>query len=153
MGLYATPPYVYGTLWILLIAYLISGIPLGFSSIRSSFTQIHSELEEASRVCGASWLRQLRTITLPLVKSGIVIAFVLVLASVLREIGASIILYTQGTEVVAYVLFNQWENGDLQALSAFVMVTTVLTVLLVIVMLRLGRVRFTDLTSVEVRQS
>lgn len=144
---------LYGTLWILLIAYLISGIPLGFNSIRSSFTQIHSELEEASRVCGASWLQQLRTITLPLVKSGIVIAFVLVLASVLREIGASIILYTQGTEVVAYVLFNQWENGDLQALSAFVMVTTVLTVLLVIVMLRLGRVRFTDLTSADVRQS
>ena len=144
---------LYGTLWIFLVAYLIQGIPLAYNSIRPFLVQIHTELEEAARVCGAAWLRQLRTITVPLARSGIVVGFVLVLASVLREIGVSIILYTQGNEVVAYILFNQWENGDLQALSAFLMLTTALTFLLVVVFLRLGRAHFAELTGAEVRQS
>lgn len=148
-------PYVmlYGTLWILLIAYTTKDMPIGFRSAHSSFTQIHSELEEASRVCGAGWVRQLATITVPLAKPGLVIAFVLIFASILREVGASIILYTQGTEVVAYVIFNLWENGELQALSAFIMVTTALTLVVVVVLLRFSRLRFTDLTGSEVRQS
>jgi iron(III) transport system permease protein len=148
-------PYLmlYGTLWILLVAYVTKDLPLGLKSAHSSFLQVHPELEESSRVCGAGWLRQLRTITLPLVKPGLVIGFVLTFASILREVGASILLYSQGTEVVAYVLFNLWENGELQALSAFIIVTTILTLLVTIALLRLGRLRFADLTGAEVRQS
>jgi iron(III) transport system permease protein len=148
-------PYLmlYGTLWILLVAYDTKDLPLGLKSAHSSFLQVHPELEESSRVCGASWWRQLRTITLPLVKPGLVIGFVLTFASILREVGASILLYSQGTEVVAYVLFNLWENGELQALSAFIIVTTILTLLVTVVLLRLGRLRFGDLTDAEVRQS
>ena len=144
---------LYGTIWILLVAYVTKDLPLGLKSVHSSFLQVHSELEESSRVCGASWLRQFATITLPLVKPGIVIGFVLTFASILREVGASILLYTQGNEVVAYVLFNLWENGENQTLASFIILTTLLTLAVVIVILKLGRLKFVELTRAEVTQS
>lgn len=151
---YSRPPMVlYGTMWILLIAYVTKDLPLGLKSVHSSFVQVHAELEESARVCGASWWRQFTTITLPLVKPGFVIGFVLTFASILREVGASILLYSQGNEVVAYVLFNLWENGDYQALSAFIVVTTLVTLGVVAVILRLGRLKFAHLTHSEAPQS
>ena len=115
--------------------------------------QIHSELEESSRVCGASWWTQFTTITIPLVKPGLVVGFVLTFASILREVGASILLYSQGNEVVAYVLFNLWENGENQTLTAFIILTTLLTLIAVILILRIGRTKFVELTRTEVTQS
>ena len=144
---------LYGTMWILLIAYVTKDLPLALKSVHSSFMQIHSELEESSRVCGASWWKQFTGITMPLVKPGLVIGFVLTFASILREVGASILLYTQGNEVVAYVLFNLWENGENQTLTAFIMLTTLLTLIVVILILRIGRLKFVELTRTEVTQS
>jgi len=144
---------LYGTIWILLIAYVTKDLPLGLKSVHSSFMQIHSELEESSRVCGASWWTQFTTITIPLVKPGLVVGFVLTFASILREVGASILLYSQGNEVVAYVLFNLWENGENQTLTAFIILTTLLTLIAVILILRIGRTKFVELTRTEVTQS
>ena len=144
---------LYGTIWILLIAYVTKDLPLGLKSVHSSFMQIHSELEESSRVCGASWWIQFTTITVPLVKPGLVVGFVLTFASILREVGASILLYSQGNEVVAYVLFNLWENGENQTLTAFIILTTLLTLIAVILILKIGRTKFVELTRTEVTQS
>jgi iron(III) transport system permease protein len=150
-----TQPFVmiYGTMWILLVAYVTKDLPLGLKSVHSSFLQIHAELEESARVCGASWWRQFATVTLPLVKPGVVVGFVLIFASILREVGASILLYTPGNEVVAYVLFNLWENGENQSLSAFIIITTLLTLVMVVVILKAGRLRFAELTRTQVTQS
>jgi iron(III) transport system permease protein len=144
---------LYGTIWILLVAYVTKDLPLGLKSMHSSFLQVHSELEESSRVCGASWRQQFTSITLPLVKPGIVIGFVLTFASILREVGASILLYSQGNEVIAYVLWNLWENGENQTLTAFIMLTTLLTLVVVVVILKVGRLKFVELTRTEVTQS
>lgn len=152
-GYNRAPLLLYGTIWILLVAYVTKDLPLGLKSVHSSFLQVHAELEESARVCGASWWRQFTTITAPLVKPGITIGFVLTFASILREVGASIILYSQGNEVVAYVLFNLWENGYFQSLSAFIMVTTFITIAVVAVILRVGRLKFADLTHARVEQS
>jgi len=147
------PLLLYGTIWILLVAYVTKDLPLGLKSVHSSFLQVHAELEESARVCGSSWWRQFTSVTLPLVKPGVVVGFVLTFASILREVGTSIILYSQGNEVVAYVLFNLWENGYFQSLSAFIVVTTLLTVAAVAVFLRIGRLRFADLTHTSAAQS
>ncbi len=150
LAAYSREPFrLYGTIWILLVAYVTKDLPIGLKAIQASLAQLHGELDEAARICGASWVRQFTTITLPLLKPGLAIAFVLTFASTLREIGASILLYSEGNEVVAYVLFNQWENGDFQKLSAFIVVTTIVTLAVVAVILKLGRLGFSELTQAD----
>lgn len=144
---------LYGTIWVLLVAYVTKDLPLGLRSIHASFLQVHPELEESARVCGSSWFKQFIKITLPLVKPGFVIGFVLVFASIMREIGASILLYSYGNEIVAYILFNLWENGEFQTLSSFILVTTALTMTAVWIMLKASGMKFIDLTRSEVRQT
>ena len=142
---------LYGTIWILLVAYVTKDLPLGLRSTHASFLQVHPELEEAARVCGAGWIRQLFNVTIPLVRPGLAIGFVLVFADILREVGASILLYSHGNEVVAYVLFNMWEDGRYQLLSAFIIITTFITLAVVAVILWLSRLRFVHLTRADVR--
>ncbi|MGE5306371.1 MAG: ABC transporter permease, partial [Alphaproteobacteria bacterium] len=49
------PIVLYGTIWILLIAYLTIGLPIGVRSMSGTIVQISEDLEESSRACGASW--------------------------------------------------------------------------------------------------
>ena len=143
---------LYGTIWILLVAYVTKDLPLGLRSTHASFLQVHPELEEAARVCGAGWIRQLFNVTVPLVRPGLAIGFVLVFADILREVGASILLYSHGNEVVAYVLFNMWEDGRYQLLSAFIIITTLITLAVVAAILWLSGLKFVHLTRADVRQ-
>ncbi len=143
---------LYGTIWILLVAYVTKDLPIGLRSTHASFLQVHPELEETARVCGAGWLRQIFTVTLPLVKPAVAIGFVLVFSDILREVGASILLYSHGNEVVAYMLFNLWEDGQYQLMSSFIMITTLITLGMVALILRLSGQRFVHLTRAELRE-
>ena len=100
----------------------------------------------------AGWLRQIFTVTLPLVKPAVAIGFVLVFSDILREVGASILLYSHGNEVVAYMLFNLWEDGQYQLMSSFIMITTLITLGMVALILRLSGQRFVHLTRAELRE-
>ena len=140
---------LYGTIWILLVAYIVKDLPLGLRSIHASFLQVHPELGESARTCGASWFEQFTKITIPLVKPGLVIGFVLVFASIMREIGASILLYSYGNEIVAYTLFNLWENGEFQTLSSFIMITTFVTIAVVWMILKTSGMKFIDVMRSE----
>jgi iron(III) transport system permease protein len=60
------PIPIYGTLWLLALAYFTVMLPLGVRTLAGVVLQIDKSLEECARVCGASWLYQLRTVTLPL---------------------------------------------------------------------------------------
>lgn len=133
---------LYGTLWILLVAYVVKDLPLCFRSLHAAALSIHPELEESARSSGAGWWTRFRDIILPLLRPGIVIAALLTFVSVFREVAASIILYTQGTEVIAYALFNFWENGSYQKLSAFIMVTTVIVLIVILILMRWLRLDF-----------
>lgn len=144
---YTTYPFMlYGTIWILLLAYIVKDLPLGLQSAQSSFMQIDKELEDSARVCGASWLHQFRTVTLPLVKPGMIVGLIVIFASMVREVGASIILFSFGNEVFAYIIFNAWEDGRWQQMSAFIIITSLLTMIVVAITMRLTRTRFAELT-------
>lgn len=144
---YTTYPFMlYGTIWILLLAYMVKDLPLGLQSAQSSFLQIDKELEDSARVCGASWLHQFRTVTLPLVKPGMLVGLIVIFASMVREVGASIILFSLGNEVFAFIIFNAWEDGRWQQMSSFIIITSLLTLIVVAIIMRLTRIRFVDLT-------
>ena len=95
---------VYGTLWILLIAYITRFLPYGMRYNTASMLQIHKELEESAAMSGASWSTTFRKIVLPLIKPGFVAGWIYIVIVSIRELSASILLYSSGSEVVSVVI-------------------------------------------------
>ena len=106
---------IYGTLWILLLAYITRFFPYGQRNISSILLAISEELDQSSRMSGASWLTTLRRITIPLLKPGIFAGWVLLFIIFLRELPISIILYTAGTETLSVGIYylQEFENESL----------------------------------------
>ncbi len=109
---------VYGTMWILYLAYVTRFMPYGLRYNMTSMLQIHKELEESAAMSGASWATMFWRIVLPLLKPGLVAGFIYVLILSIRELSSSILLYSPGTEVVSVVIWELWENGQYVELSA-----------------------------------
>ena len=115
---YTRPPLVlYGTLWILFLAFLAIELPAGYQQLQAAFRGLHPELEEASRIFGASRLRSLWQITAPLLRSSVVAAWCFVFIGVIRELSATIMLTTANTKVVSVIIYDLNESGDLGAIS------------------------------------
>jgi len=109
---------VYGTIWIMFIAYITRFMPYGLRYNTASMLQIHKELEESAAMSGASWGTTFWRIVLPLLKPGLVAGWIYVLLLSVRELSSSILLYSPGTEVVSVVIWELWENGQYVELSA-----------------------------------
>jgi len=125
---YTRPPLVlYGTLWILFVAYLTKEMPVGYAQSDATFRSIPAELEDAGRILGAGRLRILREITAPLAKSGIIAAWCFIFIGVIRELSASIILFTPSTKVMSVVLFDLKEEGQFGAIAVLGLVMLALT--------------------------
>jgi iron(III) transport system permease protein len=106
---------LYATLWILLLGYITRFFPYGQRAVSSVMLTLSEELDQSSRMAGASWLTTLKRVTLPLLKPGIFAGWVLLFIIFLRELSISIILYTTGTETLSvgvYYLAN-FENEPL----------------------------------------
>jgi len=109
---------VYGTMWIMFIAYVTRFMPYGLRYNATSMLQIHKELEESAAVSGASWGTTFWRIILPLLKPGLVAGWIYVMIVSIRELSSSILLYSPGTEVISIVIWELWENGQYVELSA-----------------------------------
>ena len=115
---YTRPPFVlYGTLWILLIAFLTINLPSAYQQLQAAFTGIHPELEEASRILGAGRLRTLWLITAPLLRTGVIATWCFIFIGVMRELSAAIILFTSQTKVLSVLIYDLNESGDLAAIA------------------------------------
>ena len=109
---------VYGTIWIMFIAYITRFMPYGLRYNTTSMLQIHQELEESAAMCGASWTTTFRRIVLPLLKPGLVAGWIYVMIVSIRELSSSILLYSPDTRVVSIVIWELWQNGQYVELSA-----------------------------------
>ena len=115
---YTRPPLVlYGTLWILLIAYVTIELPAAYQQLHSAFQSLNPELEEASRILGATRMRSLRDITAPLLRSGVIATWCFIFVAVIRELSAAAILFTSDTKVLSVLIFDLKESGDLGAIA------------------------------------
>jgi iron(III) transport system permease protein len=109
---------VYGTMWIMFIAYVTRFMPYGLRYNTTSMLQIHKELEESAAMSGASWSTTFWRIILPLLKPGMVAGWIYILIVSIRELSTSILLYSPDTEVVSVQIWELWENGQYVELSA-----------------------------------
>jgi iron(III) transport system permease protein len=115
---YTRPPLVlYGTVWILFVAYLTKEMPIGYSQAESTFKSIHPELEDASRIIGANRLTSLIDVTAPLARSGLIAAWSFIFIGVIRELSASILLFAPSSKVVSVVIFDLKEEGQVGVIA------------------------------------
>lgn len=117
------PVPIYGTIWILLIAYVARFVPFATRSANATFRQIDASLEEAGRIVGASWWQSIRRILAPLSRPGLLVAFLLVFIPAFGELSATILLYTGGTETIAIAIYRLNDLGQLEVVSALAVFT------------------------------
>ena len=130
---YTRPPFVlYGTLWVLLLAYITIELPAAYQQMQSAFRAVHPELEDASRILGATRLRALREITAPLLRTSVIATWCFIFVAVVRELSAAIILFTSETKVVSVLIFDLKESGDLGAIAVIGLLMLLLTFAVVI---------------------
>jgi iron(III) transport system permease protein len=132
------PIPVYGTLWILLIAYVTVFLPYGSIYASSAMLQISGELEESGYVSGASWWTVFRRVTLPLMMPGLLAGWTYIVLIAIRELGTSLLLYSPGREVLSIKIWNYWNSGQLVQLAALGMVMVAIMLVLVMVARKLG---------------
>jgi iron(III) transport system permease protein len=128
------PIPIYGTLWLLGIAYFTVFLPLGLRTLAGVVMQIDRSLEECARVCGASWMQQMRTVSLPLLRPGIAAAWLLIFIASIRELGASVFLMGPRSKVISPAIINAWlsSSSELSAAMAMILTTTVFVAVIVL---------------------
>jgi iron(III) transport system permease protein len=130
---YTRPPFVlYGTLWILLIAFVTVSLPAAYQQMQSAFRAVHPDLEEASRILGATRLQALGHITAPLLRTSVIATWCFIFIGVIRELSAAIMLFTSQTKVVSVLIFDLNESGDLGAIAVLGILMLAITFIVVI---------------------
>jgi len=123
---------LYGTLWILLIAFVTTALPAAYQQLQSALRTINPDLEEASRILGATRLQALSHITAPLLRTSVIATWCFIFVGVIRELSAAIILFTSETKVISVLIFDLNESGDLGAISVLGIIMLLITFAVVI---------------------
>ena len=129
---------LYATIWALLIGYIATYLPYGIRPLTSAFVQIHSNLEESSRVCGGGPLYTMRRIVIPLLIPGIISGWILMATMFVRELSLSVVLSRPGTEVLAVQILRFAEDGLWGRLSALGILMIFISTTLVIIASLIG---------------
>jgi iron(III) transport system permease protein len=133
------PIPIYGTLWLLAVAYLTVMLPLGVRTIAGVVLQIDKSLEECARVCGAGWVYQMRTVTLPLLKPGILAAWLLIFMACVRELGTSVFLMGPNARVIAPSIVAAFASSGTELTAAMALIQTATVVVALVILFRLTR--------------
>lgn len=121
---------LYATIWIILLAYITRYIPVGVKNVSSVLLSLSGELEDSSKMCGASWFTTVRRILVPLVKPGLLSGWMVLFLIFMRELNASILLYSEGNEVMSVILYLLLEDAPAPQIAAYSMIQA--TIMLVI---------------------
>ncbi|MBN9080921.1 MAG: iron ABC transporter permease [Rhizobiales bacterium] len=131
------PIPIYGTIWALLLAYMALGTPVSVRVMTSAYAQLSYDLEECSRVHGASFFQTLWRILIALAWPSFAVGWVLAFFGIMRELSASILLYSVGSEVLSVVLLRLWSNGQAEQVSVIG-----LFMMLLVIVFRWAQLRF-----------
>jgi len=129
---------LYGTIGALVLALCIKEMPFATHMLKSSFGQLALELEQASRVCGAGWLRTYWSVVLPLVSPTVVTLFVLLFLGSIRDIGTVVLLSNPQTRPLSVLLLEFSVSGNLEGATVVGMILTLLAILVAAVTRRMG---------------
>jgi iron(III) transport system permease protein len=132
------PLALYGTLAILLLAYVGRYIPLGVRAANTAMRQIDPSLEESAQILGASWLTTMREVTLPLIRPGLFAGWILVFVPVIQELSASILLFSSKSITLAVAVYNLYETGYSEPVAALAIINMLIIAAAIFVANKLG---------------
>lgn len=136
---YLTLPIpIYGTIWLLLLAYITKFMPYGIRAASASMIQINKELEEASLASGGTWFQTFKKVIIPLLMPGFVAGWIYISIISLRELSVSILLYSYDSTVLSIMAFDLWEGGQYTYVTALGVLMVLLLVAMAYVARRLG---------------
>jgi iron(III) transport system permease protein len=130
---------IYGTIWILVFAFLIRFMPYGMRFCHAGILAIHRELEECGRTCGAGGITVLRRIVLPLALPSVVAAWLYVFLYTIRDLSIAILLAGPKSQVIAVVILDLWNNGEIGELAALAVLMAAAVTTLAAALMWLGR--------------
>ncbi len=133
------PIPIYGTLWLLLLAYLTVFLPLGVRTIAGVMLQIDKSLEECAQMCGAAWAFRVRTVTIPLLMPGLIAAWLLLFIASIRELGASILLMGPHSKVITPSIVESWFGTSSELTAALALIQTLVVAIAMIVLVAVTR--------------
>ncbi len=136
---------IYGTLWALLLAYVALGTPVSVRVMSGAYAQLSYDLEECSRVHGATFWQTLWRILVALAWPAFAVGWVLTFFGIMRELSASILLYSVGTEVLSVHMLKMWSGGKPEEVSVIGLFMLVLVLAFRWVQLRLIKRRLSTL--------
>lgn len=125
------PIPIYGTLWIILIAYVTRFLPYGMRAVSSTIIQVHKELEEASVACGAGFLATFRRVLIPMMRPGVMAGWIILVTIFMREFSATLFLYSPGSEPLGPLLYFLYLDGMRGRVAAIGIVISVISVVLI----------------------
>jgi len=133
------PLPVYGTLWILILAFIARYLPYGIRFSHSALLSLHKELEEGAMVSGATWFQMVRQVVAPLIMPALLAGWIYVFLITFKELSIALLLYSPGSQVVAVTIWELWDNGHIGELAAFSLIITIGTVVLGSIFLSLAQ--------------
>ena len=132
------PIPVYGTIWILVLAFIARYLPYGIRFSHSALLGLHKELEEGALAAGASWFQMVRHVVVPLMMPALLAGWIYIFLITFKELSIALLLYSPGSQVVAVTIWELWDNGHVGELAAFSLVITVGTVIAGFIFLSIG---------------
>jgi iron(III) transport system permease protein len=127
------PFKLYGTIGILVLAFIAIFMPQGFRGMSSSIRQVHPELEESALVCGATRVTAARKVLIPLIRGGIIGTMMLIFILSIRELSVALFLYTSETQVLAITIFDAAEGGNLSVAAGMSILYSFILLLITVV--------------------
>ncbi len=135
---YTQPPLVlYGTAWILILAFATRFLPIAYVNSSAAIRSINPELEDAVRILGGSRFTAIWNVVMPLLKRSLAGAFILVFIPATRELSTAIFLYSTNTQVLSVLLFDKSDEGNFEMLASIGLILVVITVALILTGFRL----------------
>jgi len=110
---------IYGTIWIMMLAYVTRFLPVSTRNTLAVMLSVSEELEQSSRMCGATWLKTLVRVSWPLIKSGALAAWLTLFLIYMRELNSSILLFSEGNEVMSIALYVILQDAPLPQVAAY----------------------------------
>jgi iron(III) transport system permease protein len=125
------------TLAVLAVAFTVRFLPIGFGAVAPSVVRVSNELDRAARISGASWLRTMRSVMVPLLRPALASAFVLLFVSFLKEYASALFLVSRGSEVIGTTMIELWRQGNSGPVAALASVQLLITFVAIIIGQRL----------------
>ncbi|MBI4287777.1 MAG: iron ABC transporter permease [Chloroflexi bacterium] len=119
------PFVIYGTIYLLILVFIVKGLPLGVRVMNGAMVQIGNELEESSRVLGASWSHTFRRIIAPLLTPSFISAWLLLFFLSVRDVVTPVLLYTPKSRVLSIAMLEHWLGGQPEVAMVIGLITTV----------------------------